>query len=480
MAQIQKNQIDALNAQLIVTVTPEDYKKKYQKELEKMRQKATIKGFRKGFTPKVIVEKNYGPSLFMDIIDHAVREDLSKFITEENLALLGQPIPSSDQDKIVVDHNKEVDYIFKFDIGMIPEFQLAGLESSTTVKKFKVDIAPEIVEEELNKALSQVGDRTNPTSNFQEKDLIHFKYEELENGELKEEGIANESVIILEEVGDILKGKLSAAQIGDTLDINPSDLSSKENNETFLRKYVLKIEGDNPTPSQIRITLTMATRTEKGSMTKESFDKIFGLGLVEDADQARSTMAGEIRMSFAPQVNALMYRDMQDMLMEKNKFDLPEAFLKRWMKSQNEGVSDEAIEKEFNMFSKNLKWTLIRDKIAEENEVKVTKEDIIDALERRVYGYFGGNPNIDPSIVTNVAERMYGEEKTREEVALQILDDKVFQAVEGKISIAEENISVDGLKEAIKSAQASAQSARGENHDHNHDHDHDHNHEHNH
>ena len=131
MSNVVREDIDSLNSKLTVTVTKESYEPKLNDELNKLKKKASLKGFRKGKTPIGFIKKMYGKPTLAEMVNKELQDALFNYIDEEKMEILGQPIATSDQELLDFDINKLTDYTFKFDVGLVPQFEVTGVSKET-------------------------------------------------------------------------------------------------------------------------------------------------------------------------------------------------------------------------------------------------------------------------------------------------------------------------------------------------------------
>src|SRR5512141_2769467 len=114
---ITRENIDDLNAVLKVKIDKADYEEKVETVLKDYRKKANIKGFRPGMVPIGMIKKIYGKAVKIDEINKDVTENVQKYLTDEKVEILGDPLPKfTDQEKI--DFDTQEDFSFSFEVGL--------------------------------------------------------------------------------------------------------------------------------------------------------------------------------------------------------------------------------------------------------------------------------------------------------------------------------------------------------------------------
>ncbi len=457
MPKVEQENLDNLNAVLTVTLEKSDYEPKFKAELNKYRKQANMKGFRKGKTPTSVLKKMYGKSVLADVINEMLQQQLYEYLTEQDLQILGQPLPSEDQKPQDFDLKTMQDYVFKFDLGLAPDFEVEGADENTTFEKMAVEPSEEMVDEDLQAARKRNGEREAVEDEVRDNDMVKFEVTELEGGAPKEEGLKSEfSILIGQNTNEELKEVLSSKKQGDTITL---DLFKVEEgrDEAYIRKYYLNLEEEDEQEfnNEFEATITEVTRIAPAELNQEFFDKAFGEGEVSSEEEARGYIREHIAKFYDSQAEALLSRDIQEKLLELNPMDFPADFLKRWMKANNEGVSEEVVEKEYENFEKNLQWSLIRNKLVKRFEIEVGQDDLVEAARRRIRQYFGGQsmPGME-QIVDSTAQRILQDEKQVEQLYEEVLTDRTFEVLIEKVNVEEKKVSLEEFETAVEEAQA--------------------------
>lgn len=459
MPKVVREDIAPLTARLDIQLERADYEPKWKSELKKYQQKAHMKGFRKGKTPMSVIRKMYGKSVLAEVVNELLEKELSGYIQEEELDLLGQPLPAEEQEPVDFDLQNLDNYSFKFEIGLAPDFDVQGVDEESTFEKYAPEISDETVEEELANARKRLGDRVQSESEIQDGDLLKLQAVELENDTPKEGGVTNEFSVLTDSLTDDMKKAFLAKKVGERLVANIFELE-KDAEEAYVRKYFLGLEEDTDRPVEptFELTILEASRIEAAELGEDFYQEYFG----EDTDvtteeEAREAIRKNIAGYYDKQAEALLFRDMQEALMEQNQPELPREFLKRWILASNEEATAEDVEKEFDTFAENLRWTLIRNQLVKNFELKVEQEEIIEGFKARVRSYLANNPMMDDSFVDQMAMRLMQDQKQVEQLYEELITDKLFDALAEKVTIKDKPIELDAFLEIAKEAQEKAQ-----------------------
>ncbi len=454
MSKVVREDIDSLHAVLTFTIGKEDYAGLFKEELGNYRKKATLKGFRKGKTPASFVRKMYGQSILTEVVFKLIQTEVDKYIKENNLSTIGQPIPAEDQELMEFDVNEAKDYVFKFEIGLVPEFEITGLDTSTEVEKYAVEVPSDQIEERLEEARKQVGTRASVEDTILENDMVVLNMEELDGDQVKENGWATTTTLLVKAVAEPYKTELLDKKKGDKIRFKVSQLEGAKD-EGHVRKYLLNVEEsdeDIVIGDDFEAVISDVTRLEPAELNQEFFDKVFGEGNVSNEEEAKEKIGEQLAKTYESSADALLFRDIQDTLLEKNKFDLPETFLKRWLKSGDENVSDEQLEKEFEPFLQNLRWTFIRSKVSKEANIEVTEDEIFEGMKERIRGYFGAYG--DELIILNTANRLMEDKEQVNQMFQEMETEKVIDHIKSLITVKDNPVTLEQFEEVVKEANA--------------------------
>lgn len=459
MATIAREDIDALNVALTVTVAKEDYLADFQKELKRYRKQASLKGFRKGNIPMSVVRKMFGRSILAEVVNKELQEEMSKFLYAEDAEIdfLGQPIPSEEQEEFEFSVSNLGDYVFKFDLGLAPQFEVQGLGNEETLEKYVVEPDAATLAEELMNLRRRFGVSEEVEDAVAERDIITLKAVELEGEEPKEGGIENEFTLFIENITDDAREAFLGKKIGDTAILDVFNLEAKTSEE-HVRKYLLGLDEDDDRAISEAFSLTIdkISRHKPAELDEDFFQKAFGEGDVSSEEEALAKIQQDYRGYFEGQTNALLFRSAQELLMEKNPVVFPETFLKRWLLVSNEKNTPASVEAGFEGFVKGLQWTLIREKLVKQFELEVKPEEVRQGFAQQVMGYFGGQrPEwLGDEMINGMVDRMMKEEKSVRDKFDELMNDKLSIRIQEEFTLTDKVITPDELQEIVAKIQA--------------------------
>ncbi len=448
---IQKKDIDQLNTTLSIEIEKEDYLKKFNDELKNYKGKASLKGFRKGKTPLGFIKKMFGKGILADAVNESLQKGLFDYIKDQDLNVLGDPLPSESQEMIDFDVNNLGSFTFDFDLGLSPDITVKGAASTDSYTHYDITLTDEIVNEEIEVARKRQGSQEEVAEDIKEKDILKIQAIELENGLPKEGGHETDFTLMTDLIAEeSMMKKVLTMKKGGSFDFDIYNLE-KDKDEVHVKKYLLNLGDDEEKEvgKDFRGTIEKVLRMKPADMDQAFFDGYFGPDKVKSEDEARTMIKEEIGKYYATQADSYMYRDIMEGLIEHNKMDLPEPFLKRWLKATNEKLTEEELEKEFPDFVKNLKWTLIRGEIAKTEEIEVKPEEIQQNIATQVRQYFG-QYGMGEEYINSTVQRMMQDRNQINKVYEELLSEKVFKVVGDRVNKKVDKISLDDFKDKVK------------------------------
>jgi trigger factor len=451
MSKVVRENVDNLTATLTVQVAKEEYKDAFQTELKRYQGQAQIKGFRKGKAPMGFIKKNFGQALLIDLVNKKMQDHLVSYLTEHQKDFVGQPIPSDSQGEVVFDTNDMKDFTFTFDIGLVPQFDLKGVDGRSKFTKYVVDVDDNTVNIELETATKRHGDRNTTEEAIVENDMVKIDAVELEGDTAKEGGHSTSISLLADRLTDDAKKEILGKKAGDTIRFNVNNLEQGSLDEKYIKKYLLNLEEDEmdkEVGSEFEGKITEVTRLTPAEYNQEFFDKNFGEGKVSSLDEAKEFIREEIGKFYLEQTTNLLHRDIQDSIMEKNKFDLPDAFLKKWLTFADEKNTPEKVEEEYPQYAIGVKWSLIREKLEEKFEVTVEEAEIREGMAKQIAAYMQGMNN--PEFIESTVNRLMEDQKQVSNMANEIGTKKLFDQIADAVKLAEETISIEEFRNLVQ------------------------------
>ncbi len=447
--EVVKNQIDELNATLTVHVTKDDIAENVEKSIKEFRRKANVPGFRPGHVPAGLVKKMYGNAIIAEELNKIVSSSLSEYLVAEKLNVLGDPLPSEKQEQ--VDFATQDTFEFVFDIGLSPEFEVK-LTKRDKVNKYLIKVDDEMIAKYIESYQQRFGSFQNAKKSSEESmlkvDLVQLddKSEILTDGVAVEDASISIKIIKDEEI----KKQFVGVEEGTIIDF---DLKKAFPNDAEISS-LLNIEKEKVEElgAQFRATVNEVKEFAKAEVNQSLFDNVFGDNAVKDEKEFKARIIEDIRASFSRETKFKMMLDIREKLAEKLEISLPEDFLKRWIIATNKEVTAEQIEEEFPRFITDLKWTLIKSKIAKENELKVSEEELKSAAKQQLLAQFSqyGMSYIPDEYLDKYAIEMLQKESEANKLYEQEIEDKVVDFVAEAIKTEEKDVTIEEFNELFK------------------------------
>ena len=431
---IEQNRIDDLNLEVTLSVAKEDYSDNRKKKLNGYRKNAEIKGFRKGMVPMSLVEKMYGQQALVDAVNDAISEGLNNFIQENNIRVLGEPLPAEEQASHEwVDGNE---FTFKFDIASNPEVNFE-LSKEDEVTYYTITVTEAAKNEMKENLLRQYGSLEEGEA-AKEEDFIIVDFEQ---GETKVEG----TYVALRNVAEAARKSFVGVKPGDVLDVNVNEAFENETDRASMLK-INKDELANLDP-MFKMTVKNVKTFVSAPLTEETFEKIFGVKTEAEFD---AKVEERIHAEYAQEADFRFSKDAKAYLVEKANLTLAEKFLKRWVYVVNDGkFTMEDIEKEWDLFIADYKWQMVRDYIMRKYEVVVNDEDLLASAKGFAAYQFAmyGMNNVPEEQLEAFAKNILSQEEQSRRIYDQVENEKTIAAVREVVTLKKKKISVEKFRE---------------------------------
>lgn len=447
---ITQENIDELNAVVKVKVGPEDYTDKVENALKSYQKKASMPGFRPGKVPPSLVKKMYGKSVLAEEINRILSDSIYKYIQENKLDVLGNPLPKEDNNN--VDFDTQQEFEFQFDMALAPQFNL-DLESGHKFTEYKVAADEKLIDGYVSDMTRRYG-KIAPTDVATDGDLIYGDFVELDaNGEIVPGGIFKSSTMFLDTPVKESQKALVGAKAEDKFDLEPKQIS--ENAKDLAAKLGIEEQQAEGLTNKFRFTVKSINRLLPAELNAELFEKIYGPGVVNSPEEFRAKIAQELQGMFVRDSEARLRNDITAELLNKTNLTLPDAFLKRWLVYANEKpVTMEQVEAEYPMYARQLRWQLIENKLIRDNKITVTPDEAAEHVKNILRGNFakyGRNPDeVSDEELTATAKRVLEKEEEAKKIFEELYAGKLMSLYRSKFNITEKETPYD---EFIKGAQ---------------------------
>ncbi|MBF1078905.1 MAG: trigger factor [Prevotellaceae bacterium] len=441
---------DKINGRLTITVEENDYKDEVDKTLKDYRKKANVPGFRPGQVPMGMIKRQFGASVKMDAINKIVGEQINKYITDNKINMLGQPLASEAQQP--QDLEKEGPYTFIFDIAVAPEFDIE-LTNKDKVDYYDITVDDALIDRQVEMFASRLGKNVD-VEEYADGDVVKGDLRELDDkGNTKENGLTVEGAMVMPEYikAAAQKKLFKGAKVGDIITFNPRKAYKESDAELA---SLLKIEKDKVADyeSDFSYQITSIQRFKNHAVDQELFDQTFGKDQVKDEKEFREKIAEGLKKQLEKESDYKFLMDVRKYAEDKvGQLIYPDALLKRVMKENNKDKDQEFIDKNYEASIKELTWSLIRNKLSEKAQIKVNDEDVRNAARetaRIQFAQYGMN-NVPDEYVNNYADELLKKQDTVQQFVDRAIDLKLIEATKKDVKLNKKSISLDDFNKMM-------------------------------
>jgi len=440
-----------VNAVLKILIEKEDYAKQVEDTMKDYRRKASIPGFRPGKVPAGLIKKRFGKAILIEEVNKILSHNLSKYLVDEKLQILGEPMPNKEEQK-AIDWENDENFEFAFDIGLAPEVEIT-LDKRNKLPFYKIKVSDEMIDQQIEQIKTQMG-QNKEAEEVKDKGLVRGDFVQLdENGEPVEDGIRPEGVLLSIDLmkDEDIKKEFIGKKKGAVVEFDP--VKAFENRHEVGHMLNISHEEAEELDSKFKFTINEVLEFEKAELNEELYKKIYGEDTeIKTEEDLRKRIEKEFADNLAYSSDHKLTLDTRDALVEKTEVELPEDFLKRWLKEANEDVTEEQIENDFDGFVKDLKWQLIKDSIIKENELKAEPEEATEfakQLARAQYSQYGIF-DVPEEQLDSYAKMILEKPEEKEKIYKKLLEDKVIGVVKEKVSLEEKEVSQEEFNEMMK------------------------------
>ena len=435
---IKQERIDDLNALLKVQISAADYQDKVEAVIKNYRKTANIPGFRKGKVPVGQIKKMYGKAILVEEVNKLIQEAIYNYITENKIEVLGNPLPTTTD----LDWDNTTDFNFEFEMGLSPAFEV-NMDKKSKFDYYKIEADKKMVDHYTSDMAKRYGSMTNPEKS-EKADLIMGEFTQLDSeGNVLEDGINHSASVALDIVSDKKAQKvLTGVTKDDEVVVKITNkFSSDVAHMLNISKEDAKILNSN-----FRFKIKSISRMTPAEMNQDLFDKVFGKDEVKNEKEFKAKIKEEVEKSFVGESDNKLKNDVILHLIDKVNLELPDTFLKKWLVQTNEnGLTAEQVEAEYEQYSKSLKWQLIENKIIKDNDLEVKNEDVVAHTRELIVQNFAqyGQPAPEDKKLDEIAAQVLTNEEERKKVYNQLYDAKTLMLYKEKFKLTEKTVTYD-------------------------------------
>jgi len=447
---IVRKDLDQNNATITLSIEKVDYAEKVDKTLRDYRKKANIPGFRPGMVPVGLVKKMYGKAVLAEEINKLVSDNLYKYIRENNVNNLGEPLPNETEQK-PIDFDTQEDFEFVFDLGIAPEFEVE-LTKKDKVKFYAITVSDEMIENQVKSYTGRYGKYIQEEV-VEEKDMLKGELLEMANGKVNESGIKVQDATITAAYmkDDAQKALFVGAKKGDVITFNPAKAFESEVEISSL----LKISKDaaKAIDADFQLKIEGITRYQESEVDQELFDKVYGEGVVKSEEEFRTKIKENIQENLVADSEYKFGLDAQEMLVAKfDNLTFPETFLKRWVLASNEKFTAEMLEEDYPKMIADLKWQLIKGKLIKSSNINIESNDVEEFAKKMAKAQFAqyGMIGMDDEIIANYAKDMMKKEETVQTIVDRVTDQKIFAVIKEAVKLDNKEVSIEDFNKMFE------------------------------
>jgi trigger factor len=436
---ITKEQIDDLNAVVKVAITKDDYQDKVETILKDYKKQANIPGFRKGQVPMGLIKKQYGKAVLVDEVNKLLQDNLNKYLTEEKLDVLGNPLPKQKDD---FDWDQD-ELSFEFELGLAPDFEVP-LKTKKAITHYKIVADKKMISEQVERIQKQYGKLVNKDE-VSKKDEVSGKFVN------EAEGIENQTMLEM----DQLKSKkaiesLVGKKVGDMVTLKTKGLLK----EDHLLSSVLGIAREKAEDLNVEVTFTISEINERepAELNQELFDKLFGKDAVTTEKELRERIAEDSEKQFEQQADQKLLNDVTEYFIENTKFELPAGFLTKWIQMTGEKeLSEEEANEEYQKSEKGLRYQLIEGKVINDNNLQVQFDELKEFAKGFIKSQMAQFGQLDPQEeeLDNIAARVLGNQDEVKRLSEQLMSQKLLNLYKEKANLKTKEVTYENFVKEV-------------------------------
>lgn len=436
---ITKEQIDDLNAVVKVAITKEDYQDKVDTILKDYRKQANIPGFRKGQVPMGLIKKQYGKSVLVDEVNKLLQDNLNKYLTEEKLDVLGNPLPKQ-QDNFDWDQDE---LAFEFELGLAPEFEVS-LKTKKAITQYKIVADKKMVNEQIERIQKQYGKLISKDTVGKNDEVTGTFVNEAE--EIDNKGMLEMDKLKSKKAIDALVGK----KVGDVVNLKTKGLFK----EDYLLSSVLGIDKKKAESlnTEVTLTITEINEREAAALNQELFDKLFGPDSVSSEKELKERIKEDSEKQFEQQSDQKLLNDVTEYFIDNTKFELPSGFLTKWIQMTGEKpLSEEQASEEYEKSEKGLRYQLIEGKIIRDNELQVQFDELKEFAKGFIRSQMAqfGQMNPKEEELESIAARVLGNQDEVKRLSEQLMSQKLLNLYKEKANLKTKEVTYENFVKEV-------------------------------
>ena len=439
--EITLNKKSSTEATIKITLKEADYQPKVEEKVKDFSKKANIKGFRQGKVPASVIKRMYGKTILVDEINHILTHSINDYIKENKINVLGDPLPDLEKTGSI-DWDNQKDFDFEYNIGMVEEIPY-DISKKQKVTEYQIKVDDDTLNDTLENIKNQFGKMTNP--------------EESAEGDILFGTVANEALEIDEKTTIDLKN-LKKKDLKKFIGLKKDDKVSFDLKKTFedneIQHMLNRTEEEiKDVKGNFEFTLINVNRREAAELNQDLFDQVFGKDAVKSEKEFMDKIKETVEGNYKRETEQYLLNSIKDHMVDKTKIDLPDEFLKEWLLVTNKELTQEQIDNEYPLYAKDLKWSLISNKIAEDHEIKVEDDDVREKakeLIRQQLASTGMGSQLEDNLDVFADNYLSAEEgKNYMQVFNTVRAERILEKIKSEITITSKKVSLDEFQKVI-------------------------------
>ena len=428
-----------------IKLTESDYQPKVEEKVRDYSRKANIKGFRQGKVPSGVIKKMFGKSILVEQVNQLISHSVSNYIKDNKLRILGDPIPNSDKAR-TIDWDNQKDFEFEFQVGMVDDFQY-DLSSKVKIKSYSIEVDEKVIEETLGDLKQRFGKVSYPEVS-EATDNLFGEIVGID-GVLRSEEEKKSSYISVEKVEKKEQKKFVGLKKEDEVEFDITKIFTDE--RLTAQAINVPIEEAKTAIGKYTIKITTISRTEPAEINVELFDKVFGKDVVKNEEEFIVKIKETISENYKRETDHLLDHEIQHHFVDHTRIDMPDNFLKLWLKATSEGkVTDDILEKEFKQYKESLKWDLVKNKIAEDLKITVEAAEVKNKAKEMILQQFGGQAFAEQlgDKMDGIADNYLSDQDGKNFMNLynQLRSEKIMKTIRETITVTEKKVNLEEFK----------------------------------
>lgn len=440
---------DATSGIITVAIEKKDYESQVDKSLRQYRRKANMPGFRKGMVPLGIIKKMYGKHVLAEEINRIISENLFTYIRENNVDILGEPLPSTGQKEI--DFDSQEDFEFQFDVALAPKLDIK-LTKRDKLTWYDIAVDDDMINKQIDSYRKSYG-TYDSVDNVEESDLVKGTVVEMEGDEQKAGGIWVEDAMLMPMYmkDEEERKKFIGAKPDDKVIFNPN--KAYEGAEVEIASFLkIKKEEAAGITHDFRFEIKEITRHKPAELDQAFFDKVFGEGAVTDETAFRDKLKESLKEQFLPQSEYKFSGDVRALIIKKaGDVTLADELLKRWLLLSNEKTTKEQVEEDYPLVVKDLIYHLAKEQIVRAHEIKVEDADLKALAKRVAKSQFAryGMISVPDDVLDNYVIDMMKNKETTQNMVNRVIDEKLSEWIKEHVKVESKDVSLEEFEKLL-------------------------------